>query len=161
MENRKVGYLVLGISLIIAIIVLLFNQTLNELAGGCSMVQQGLSCPAHDAIPLQTYLSLSVVGILVIIGIFLVFNKPKDRIIIRKISDKKDKKNIDVSELKTEEKEVFKLVQENKAVFQADLIDKTKYGKAKVTRILDRLEGRGLVERKRRGMTNVVVLRTI
>jgi len=27
-----------------------------------------------------------------------------------------------------------------------------------MTRILDRLEGKGFVERKRRGMTNVVVL---
>ena len=31
--------------------------------------------------------------------------------------------------------------------------------KAKVTRIIDRLEGHSLVERKRRGMTNVVVLK--
>ena len=40
----------------------------------------------------------------------------------------------------------------------ADLIEKTGFGKAKMTRIIDRLEGKGFVERKRRGMTNVVVL---
>ncbi|MEK6845043.1 MAG: MarR family transcriptional regulator [Nanoarchaeota archaeon] len=50
-------------------------------------------------------------------------------------------------------------MQNNKAIFQAELIEKTKFGKAKITRILDRLEGKGFVERKRRGMTNIVVLR--
>tara|TARA_Y100000310_G_scaffold79304_3_gene76019 strand:- start:11104 stop:11229 length:126 start_codon:yes stop_codon:yes gene_type:complete len=32
-------------------------------------------------------------------------------------------------------------------------------GKAKVSRIIDRLENKDIVERKRRGMTNVVVLK--
>jgi len=58
-----------------------------------------------------------------------------------------------------QEKQVLDLVIENKAVFQADLIEKTGFGKAKMTRIIDRLEGQGIVERKRRGMTNVVVLK--
>ena len=39
-----------------------------------------------------------------------------------------------------------------------EFIDRT-MTKVKVTRILDKLEGRGLVERKRRGMTNVVMLK--
>ena len=50
-------------------------------------------------------------------------------------------------------------MQKQKTVFQADLIEQTEFGKAKMTRILDRLEGKGYIERKRRGMTNVVVLK--
>ena len=66
---------------------------------------------------------------------------------------------MDTSELRGEEKKVLSLIEENKAIFQADLIEKTGFGKAKITRILDRLEGKGFVERKRRGLTNVVVLK--
>ena len=51
------------------------------------------------------------------------------------------------------------MIQNNKAIFEADLIYKTGFGKAKMTRIIDRLEGKGFVERKRRGMTNVVVMK--
>ena len=58
-----------------------------------------------------------------------------------------------------EEKTVLSLVAQNNAIFQADLIEKTGFGKAKMTRIIDRLEGKGIVERKRRGMTNVVVMK--
>ena len=109
----------------------------------------------------QTYLALSIVGLLIIVGFILVFSKPQKEIVIqtKTIEKRKPKKKIDLSGLKKDEKQVFELIQDNKAIFQADLIEKTGFGKAKMTRIIDRLEGRGLVERKRRGMTNVVVLK--
>ena len=53
----------------------------------------------------------------------------------------------------------MKLVEENKTIFQGDIIEKAGFSKAKVTRIIDRLEGKGFVERKRRGLTNVVVFK--
>ena len=44
-------------------------------------------------------------------------------------------------------------------MFQADLIEKLNLGKVKVSRILDRLENKNLIERKRRGMNNLIVLK--
>ncbi|PIN91750.1 hypothetical protein COU61_01900 [Candidatus Pacearchaeota archaeon CG10_big_fil_rev_8_21_14_0_10_35_13] len=44
-------------------------------------------------------------------------------------------------------------------LFQSDLVDKSGFDKVKVTRILDKLEGKGFIERKRRGMSNVVILK--
>jgi uncharacterized membrane protein len=52
-----------------------------------------------------------------------------------------------------------KLIESNGSIFQSELVGHTGHTKVKITRILDRLEGRGLIERKRRGMTNVVILR--
>ena len=97
---------------------------------------------------------------MVIVGLVLIFSKPQEKVIVktRTIEKKSEKKIIDVKGLREEEKRVFDLVKENKTIFQADLIEKTGFGKAKMTRVLDRLEGKGYVERKRRGMTNVVVL---
>jgi len=107
----------------------------------------------------QTYLSLGITAILIIISLFLIFSKPNEKIVIRKIKDKVIEKKVDLSKFKPEEKQVYKLIAEQGAIFQADLIEKTGFGKAKVTRIIDRLEGHSLVERKRRGMTNVVVIK--
>ena len=126
---------------------------------GCPAVHDGLACPAYGTIQQQTYLSLAIVGILILIGLVLIFTKPSERVIIKTIKEKTNKKEINLSQFKPEEKQVLKLIQENNAIFQADLIEKTKFGKAKVSRILDRLEGQGIIERKRRGMTNVVVLK--
>ena len=160
MENKNVGYLVLGISIIIIIIVLLFNQAMEAVVSNCPIVEAGYVCPAHGTVKQQTYLSLAIAGMLVIIGLVLLLTKPKEKIIIKKISEKKDKKEINLFELKPEERQVLKIVQEQGTIFQAELIERLGFGKAKITRILDRLEGKGIVERKRRGMTNVVVLKT-
>jgi len=45
------------------------------------------------------------------------------------------------------------------SIFQTDLITRAGFSNAKVTRVLDRLEERNLLERKRYGMTNIVSLK--
>ena len=162
MENKNVGYLIMGISVLIILIIFLFKNTLTDFVdSSCTLAHGGDYCPMYDTISQQTYLALGIVGILIVVGLVLIFSKPQIQTIIktRTIEKKPEKKVINVSDLKNEEKIVFELVRENKTIFQADLIEKTGFGKAKMTRIIDRLEGKGFVERKRRGMTNVVVLK--
>ena len=38
-------------------------------------------------------------------------------------------------------------------------IVETELGKVRITRILDSLEAQGLIERRRRGMTNIIILK--
>ena len=161
MENKYVGYLLLGISILVIIIILLFNSTLKEIVKESCGEAHGLSCPMNETVDEQTYVALGVVGLLIIVSFILIFSKPQKEIIFktRTVEKKIKKREIDTKDLKSEEVKVLKLIQENKAVFQADLIEKTNFGKAKMTRIIDRLEGKGFVERKRRGLTNVVVIK--
>lgn len=159
MENKNVGYLILGISAVMIFIILLFNQSIKELTGDCPLLREGYYCPAHEALPKQLYLSLAVVGLLIIIGLFLIFSKPTEKIVIKKVMERKEKRKMDLSYLNKEEREVLHIISGEKAVFQSELIEKTKFGKAKITRILDRLEGHRIIERKRRGMNNIVVLK--
>ena len=59
-----------------------------------------------------------------------------------------------------DEKVIVKAIEDaDGTMFQSDVVEKTGFSKVKVSRILDKLEGRQVLERKRRGMTNVVVLR--
>ena len=162
MENRNVGYMLLGISVLVVIIIFMFNNTLISFVdSSCTLAHGEGSCPMYDTISTQTYLALGIIGILVVVSLVLIFSKSSERVIVktRTIEKRGKKKDIDTSQLNSEEKRVLSMVQENKAIFQADLIEKTGLGKAKVTRIIDRLEGKGFVERKRRGMNNIVVLK--
>ncbi|MBS3072467.1 MarR family transcriptional regulator [Candidatus Pacearchaeota archaeon] len=160
MENKNVGYLILGISILMIVIIFLFNNALKDIVGASCSAAHGIdSCPMYDTITKQTYLSLAVVGIIIIISLVLIFSKPRERIIIRKVKEKEVKRKINLSGLRNEDKNLFKIIEENDTIFQADLIEKSGFGKAKVSRILDRLENKGLVERKRRGMTNIVILK--
>lgn len=136
----------------------MFKSALTDFVdSSCSLVHSGDYCPMYDTIDKQTYLAVGIVGILIIVSLTLIFSKPQT--IVKTKTFKKPQKQYDVSSLRKEEREVFKIIKENKTIFQADLIEKLGFGKAKVSRILDRLENRELIERKRRGMTNVVVLK--
>lgn len=160
MKNRNVGLLILGISIVIGIIVLIFNLALSKIARlSCTM---GPTCPMYDTITTQTWISLSIAALVFIIGLFLVFSKEEKEIVFKKIKVNSEgkRKPVDYSKLDKEEKSLVKLIEEaDGSIFQADLVEKSKFSKVKVTRILDRLEGRQIIERKRRGMTNVVLLK--
>ena len=138
------------------IIVLIFNVALKNIVGQtCS---HGPSCTMYDTIKTKTWLSLSIVIVIVIIGLGIMFSKPKEKIIVKKIKEKK--KKIDLSNIEKEEKIVVDLlINEGKAMFQSDLMEKLEMGKVKTTRLLDKLESKGIIERKRRGMNNIVVLK--
>lgn len=161
MENKHVGWIMIGISVLIVLLVFLFNNTLMESVRNSCFVQHGdvTSCEMYDSVNYQTYLALGIVGVLVIFSLFLIFSKPNEKIVVKKIKEKKIEKKVDLSSFRSEEKQVYDLVKESGAIFQADLIDMTGFSKARMTRIVDKLEGNDLVERKRRGMTNVVVIK--
>jgi len=158
MENKHVGFLVIGMAILLIVIVLLYQSALKEIVISSCGAEHSITCPMNNSINQQTYLSLAIVGILIVIGFVLIFTKPKERIIIRKIKEKKKKLKLD--NLDRDEKRVVNLLlKENKAMFQATLKEKLDMGKVKLTRLLDKLEAKQLVERKRRGMNNLVVLR--
>lgn len=156
MENKHVGFLIIGIAVVMAIIVLLFNSVLKDAIGlTCS---HGPTCEMYTNVNVQTWISLSIVAVILIIGLVIIFTKPKEKIVIKKIQEKKKKLNLEG--LDKEEKEVVKLIQEeNGAMFQKTLMEKLGIGKVGMTRLLDKLEAKQIIERKRRGMNNIVVLR--
>ncbi len=156
MENKNVGLLIIGIAIVMTIIVLLFNSVLKDTLGlTCS---HGSSCEMYTGLNVQTWISLSIVAIVFIIGFIIMFTKPKEKIIIKKIKQKK--KKLDLSNLDSKEKEVVKILQqENSTMFQADLKEKLGIGKVGMTRLLDKLEAKQIIERKRRGMNNIVILK--
>ena len=161
MKNKNVGYLIIGIAIVIGIIILIFNLGLKKIVGEtCSHA----NCTMFDTIAVQTWLSLAIAGVVLVIGLFLIFSKEEKEIITKtktvKVHVEKKRKPIDYSKLMEEEKTIMKIVEEAEGtIFQSDLVEKTSFSKVKVSRILDKLEARQLIERKRRGMTNVVVLK--
>lgn len=157
MENKHVGFLVIGIAALLTAIIFIFKGALTQIVNSsCSM--EATACPMYSTINQQTYLALAIVGVLVIIGVILVFAKPKEKIIIKKVREKKKELNLDGLE-KSEKAVVDLLLKDNGAMFQSTLMEKLNMGKVGVTRLLDKLEAKQLIERKRRGMNNIVVLK--
>ncbi len=112
-------------------------------------------CPAHNDD--TSWLIIGAFGVSFIIlgtGVYLLF-VPE-----RQAEQKTEPKKVDESQLDSDEKRFYALLKAgNGSRYQSDIIRETGYSKVKVTRILDRLEGKGIVERRRRGMTNVILLK--
>lgn len=156
MKNKYVGLIVIGIAILMSVIVLIFNFALTDIVGEtCS---HGPSCTMYKTISVQTWISFSIIAIILVIGVIIMFTKPKEKIIIKTL--RKRKKKIDLSGLDKKEKEVIGILEkENGAVFQKVLMERLEIGKVGITRLLDKLEAKQLIERKRNGMNNIVVLR--
>lgn len=156
MKNRNVGFLIIGIALIIGFLVLFFNLGLKKIVTeSCS---HGPSCAMYGTISFQTYVGLGLTAIIIVIGLFLIFSKPEEKIIVKNIREKLKKVNLE--KLDKDERKIIEILEkENGGMFQRDLMERLEIGKVKITRLLDKLESKELVERKRRGMNNIVVLK--
>jgi len=158
MENKKVGGLILGIGAAVAIIVWIFNYSLNQIVN--TTCTHGLECVMHTTMNAQLWLSWAIVAIIITVGLYIYFSKPEQKIVIKKVKEKLKKKELDLSNLDRDEKKAIKLIrEEGNAMFQKELMEKLGVGKVKMTRLLDKLETKEMVLRKRRGMNNIVVLK--
>lgn len=167
MKNRIAGILVIGIAVLIGFVTLSFNRALTTIVTtACS---HGFSCPMWGTINFQTNVSIGIIIFVVAIGLYLIFFGKEEKVVTKiktikqqigpKKITKENYKNV-MKDLGKDEKMVFeKIIESQGTLFQSELVDKTKFNKVKVTRILDKLEGRGLIERRRRGTTNVVLLK--
>jgi len=156
MKNKHAGALIAGISLLIGAIIWIFNQgTKKIVVESCS---HGTSCAMYGTIEMQTWISSVIAGAILIIGIVIMYTKPKEKVIVK--TKKPQKKKIDKSKLEDKEKHVIEILEkENGAIFQKTLMEKLEIGKVGITRLLDKLESKQLIERKRRGMNNIVILK--
>ncbi len=116
----------------------------------CS-IEMGDDCPHKDYYPLEFFLGILFSGLLVLLGLILYFYKQQSSEPLPTISPE---------ELKGDERTIYSILLENEgAVFQNELVKLTGLSRVKVTRILDKLEGKGFVIRRRRGMTNMIILK--
>jgi len=168
MKNKVVGILVIIIALLIGGIIFLFNTAMTKIVNeSCS---HGSSCTMWDTINFETNISIGIMILVILIGLYLIFFGKEEKIITKveikrikeKTPDQKQKKDYNkvLSELAIDEKQVFELIiSNNGSIYQSDLLLKTGFTKVKVSRILDKLEFKELIERKRRGMTNIIILK--
>ena len=148
MENKYVGYILVGIAVLLIVIIFLYDGALKEIVKNSCGTEHSITCPMNQTINEQTYLALAIVGLLILVAVVLIFSKPREKVIVheKKILVKEKKKKLDVSGLEDKEKKLVRELQaENGTMFQADLMEKMEIGKVGMTRLLDKLEAKQIV----------------
>lgn len=156
---KQIGFILIVISIILFLILFSSTRELIKLADImckeiCGPSMNG-SCPHAGSIPLQSYAGFSIAFTLAGIGVFMILSAKKYQ---EQLTEKERRLERIAKTLKGDERKLYELVKDHGgAIFQSELVETTGFSKAKVSRILDKLEGRGLVERRRRGMANLVL----
>lgn len=157
-ENKTVMGILAIVLILFAVAIFFYNTTLNSLAAG-SCTDSSVDCPHEQIVKTQ---NIVIAVLILVIGaivawLFLQIRKKEP---VRTAEKPAERKRADASSLEPDEKKVIEILQDAEgSAFQSDVITKLGYTKVKVSRILDRMEQKGLVERKRRGMANLVVLK--
>jgi uncharacterized membrane protein len=154
---REAGYALILISVILFFVMLSVTNDLNRLMYTECNHPAGEICPMESSLPLQSYAGFSLDFAIAGFGVFLVYKSRQAR---RFQSEKKQDFERSLKELDGDEKKVYETIAgSDGVVFQSDIVEKTQFPKVKVTRILDRMEHKGIVERRRRGMSNIVLIK--
>jgi hypothetical protein len=156
-ERRQVGAVLLVLAALLAVDLWALNGTLMrvnaQLHQTCNLPVA--VCP-FVGIPYQTVIGASLIAALAIFGVYLIVVARYGEKVVTK---RRETFHKTIANLKGDERKVYDLLAGSGAMFQGDVVEKTGLNKVKVSRILDHLEGRGIVERRRRGMANMVVLK--
>ena len=165
MKNKPLGALVVLMAVVLGFIMRSYDASLkNSITNQCI---QGTHDLMTASMNFQANVIVSILIILAAVGLYLIFFSREEKIVTRTVKEQVNAKKVTkenyrkiINGLNPDEKSVFeKIIESEGTAFQSDLVDKTGFHKVKITRILDKLEGKGLIERKRRGMTNVVILK--
>lgn len=170
-KNKPLLAVIALLLVFLAAAIFFYNRTLNDLATG-SCTDTSIECPHEKVLETQNLVIAMLIGVIALVAGWLAYHG-----YWKKESGLADEESltpvaaphahlhtptrkVDLSSLDSDEKKVIAIVQEQGgSTFQSELIKQTNYSKVKISRVLDKLEQKGMIERKRRGMTNLVVIK--
>jgi uncharacterized membrane protein len=154
MKNRNVGIMLLVIALFILFLIVSYNKAMEDIVN--TSCTHGPTCPMYKTIGVQKTISYGMISLLILGSLYVIFFM-KEKLDPSEVT--KPSKKV-LSKLDETEKKIIELLSNNKgSMYQSDIMKELDLSKVRITRLLDKLESSGLVERKRRGMTNIVVLK--
>lgn len=157
LDNRWAGIAISILSVIILLILASLSIKIAKSDAVACVHPGGGQCPLGAHVPLASYIGAAFLIALFILGIKLALKLGASEKLRKEIADKTE---VVVKTLKGNEKNAYEIVMASQgAIFQSELVEKMGRSKVEVSRILDRLEGKNLIERRRRGLTNMVLIK--
>ena len=163
-KNKGIGFAIIVLSILLISVLTFVKINVDEQeAFLCEEVHKDpeidiQECPAHESNnSWLLLLAFGVAALALTLGIIMLISNDKQN---NTEVTEKPLAEIDISKLNEEEKKIYEIIKEKGgSAYQSDLIKETEFSKVKITRILDRMEQRKILDRHRRGMANLIVLK--
>ena len=164
MENKKLGILLISMSIVVGGIFLYYNSVLTEQSNelGCFPNEKCIGLEKGLSI---THFSIGIFSFILALGFYLLFFNKTEKIILERLEDEKKIKIEDIKfdmllkALDSYEQKVVKIVREQEGITQSTLRIKAEMSKAKLSYVLQELEKRGIIKRIEKGKTLAVYLK--
>jgi hypothetical protein len=167
MDNKKLGIIIIVLSIVIGIILVLFQNQLtkiNEESCACNTCQSGDQCHENKFSYLLTG-GLAVIFAILSLGVYLIFFEKTHQTILNKL----DKDNVKLSQdekfnfillgLNADEKTVLSAIKEQDGITQQTMRIRTNMHKSKLSLVVSALEEKKLIKKEQKGKTNQLFLR--
>ncbi len=162
MDNKKLGLIVIGISILFGVLTYGLGTQLNELReDSCACTD---SCREHQP-PYLIYGSIAVIFSSLSLGVYLLFFERSHQTLVNRLREdsavksREEKFNLILMGLNADEQRVLTAIKEQDGITQHTLGIRTSLHKSKLSIIVGILEGKGLVKKEKKGKTNQLFLR--
>ncbi len=164
MENKKIGILMLILSLMFGVLLIYFSNGLSQKSTelGCNVNEE---CKNVESSLSVTNIGFGFFGFMLALGFYLLFFNKTDEKIMKRLEDEKDKKigeekfSIILKALDSYERKVLEAVKEQDGITQSTLRLRTDMSKAKLSYVLQELEKKDLIKRTPKGKTLEIYLK--
>ncbi len=173
MQNKTIGTVLIVISIIVIILLFFFKEKFtNTIPTMGTNTEPCAHQKLADILP-YFYISITFLVVVILLGLYIIFYKDKEKKIVEEYQDKitkrledikkteikEDKFEVFLSALDEDEKKAVRAIREQDGITQATLRIRTGLSKTKLSFILSDLEKKGILTKVAKGRTNQVFLK--
>ena len=163
MENKKLGFVILSISIIASVLAFGFMNVLGRQTTALQCYPTN-ECQRVESLIGLSHIAVGLISFIGALGIYLLFFSTSEEAILKRLEEEKnmkieeDKFDIVLKAMDDNERKVLKAIKEQEGITQSTLKFRTDLSKAKVSQILTDFEKKHLVKRELKGKTYAVYL---
>ena len=163
MENKKLGFVILSISVVASVLALGFMGILGRQTTALQCYPTS-ECQRVESLMGLSHVAVGLISFIGALGIYLLFFSTSEEAILKRLEEEKNMKieqnkfELILKALDDNERKVLKAIKEQEGITQSTLKFRTDLSKAKVSQILTGFEKKNLVKREIKGKTYAVYL---
>ena len=163
MENKKLGFVILSISIVASVLAFGFMGVLGKQTTALECYPTS-ECQRVSSLIGLSHIAVGLISFIGALGIYLLFFSTSEEAILKRLEQEKnmkiegDKFDLVLKAMDENEKKVLKAIKEQDGITQSTLKFRTDLSKAKVSQILTDFEKKHLVKREAKGKTYAVYL---